>query len=142
MKIYIVQHGKAKSEEEDPGRPINEEGINETEKIAQEMEGKIHVSKIYCSKKLRAQQTAEIFAKHIEAKVESVDGLKPMDDIGNAIDMIEENVMFVGHLPYLSKLVSKLLTGNQEPETVNFTYSGVLCLEKDEIWRLVFYELP
>ena len=142
MRIYIVQHGKAKSEEEDPRRALNDEGIRETQKIAKEMRGRINVSKIYCSKKLRAKQTAEIFGKHLGAKVESVNGLKPMDEIQNAIELIEDNVMFVGHLPYLSKLTSELITGNPEMETVNFTYSGVLCLEKEEKWRIISYVLP
>ena len=142
MKIYLVQHGKAKSEEDDPARPLDKKGITETREIAQVMSQKITVSKIYCSKKLRAKESAEIFGDVLGAKVESINGLKPLDDIQNAIDLIEDKVMFVGHLPYLSKLVSKLLTENRELETVKFTYSGVLCLEKEEKWRLVFYELP
>jgi phosphohistidine phosphatase len=142
MKIYLVQHGEAKSEMEDPKRPLNELGLRATEAIASAMKDKISISKIYCSKKLRAKETAEIFSKHLGVKVESVDGLKPMDDIQNALDLIEDNVMFVGHLPYLSRLASKLITGSSEPEIVKFTYSGVLCLEKEEKWRLVFYELP
>ena len=33
MKIYLVQHAVAKSEDEDPNRPLTEAGILDAEKI-------------------------------------------------------------------------------------------------------------
>jgi phosphohistidine phosphatase len=34
MKLYLVQHGKAKSKEEDPDRPLSMDGLEETKKVA------------------------------------------------------------------------------------------------------------
>jgi len=34
MRIYLVQHGEAKKENEDPLRPLTEEGIKNAEKVA------------------------------------------------------------------------------------------------------------
>jgi len=143
VRVYLVQHGKAKSEEEDPEKPLTEEGIKETEALAKSLKRKIKVSKIYCSKKLRATQTAEIFAKTLGVKAESLDWLAPNDPIDKALGLLKDGVMIVGHLPYLSKLASKLLVHDETRDIVKFSHSGVLCLEKEEErWHLVFYEVP
>jgi phosphohistidine phosphatase len=142
MKIYLVQHGKSRDELEDPARPLTKEGARESEALADRIKGRLMVSRIFCSKKLRAQQTAKIISNKLGIGHQPVDGLKPMDDISNAMEMIEDGVMFVGHLPYLSRLASRLLSGNPELETVRFTYSGILCLEEDNGWHILFYELP
>ena len=35
MRIYLVQHGEAKSEEEDPRRTLTDNGIGEVQKVAE-----------------------------------------------------------------------------------------------------------
>jgi phosphohistidine phosphatase len=142
MRIYLAQHGKAKSEEEDPEKPLTEEGRKETEAVAKSVKRKTKVTKIYCSKKLRARQTADIFAKALGAKAESIDGIAPTDPIERALELLDDGVMVVGHLPHLSKLASKLLVHDETRDIVKFAHSGVLCLEKEEMWHLVFYEVP
>jgi len=142
MRIYLAQHGKAKSEEEDLERPLTGEGKKETEKLAKSLKGKMKVSKIYCSKKLRAKQTAEIFSKYFGVKAKSIDRIAPMDPIERALELLDDGVMIVGHLPHLSKLAAWLLLHDETRDIVKFTYSGVLCLEKmKETWHLVFYEV-
>ena len=34
MKVYLVQHGEAKSEKEDPQRNLTDKGIDEVQKVA------------------------------------------------------------------------------------------------------------
>jgi phosphohistidine phosphatase len=142
MRIYLVQHGKSKSEEEDPEKPLTEEGRKESEAMAKSLKGRVKISKIYCSKKLRAKQTAEIFSKALGVKPEPVDGLAPNDRIDEATVLLADGVIIVGHLPHLSKLASKLLVHDETRDIVKFSNSGVLCLEKEEIWHLVFYMVP
>jgi len=144
MRIHLAQHGKAKSEEEDPEKPLTEEGKKETEKVAKALKGKAKISRIYCSKKLRARQTAEIYAKAFGAKSEPIDGLAPLDPIDSALEMLEDGVMFVGHLPHLSKLASKLIVHDETDDVIKFSYSGVLCLVREEKnnWLVVWYEVP
>jgi len=143
MRIYLVQHGKAKSEEGDLEKPLTEEGRKETTAMAKSLKGKVNPSKIYCSKILRAKQTAEIFAKYLGVKARSTDGIAPMDPIERALELLDDGVMIVGHLPYLSKLAAWLLLHDETRDIVKFTHSGVLCLEKEkETWHLVFYEVP
>ncbi|HDD66024.1 MAG TPA: phosphohistidine phosphatase SixA, partial [Nitrososphaeria archaeon] len=61
MKVYLVQHGEAKREEEDPARPLTEEGKREVEDVARFLaELGVRVDRILHSGKLRAAQTANI----------------------------------------------------------------------------------
>lgn len=139
--VILVQHGKAKSEEEDPSRPLKEEGVEETRKVAKFLKGKVKIEKIYHSGKKRAQQTAEIFSEELGGKIEVLEGIAPLDPPEKAFEICEKekNIMIVGHLPHLSRLVS-LLTGS---ECVNFVYSGAVALEKSEgVWKIVWFITP
>jgi len=149
MQLYLIQHGDAKSEEEDPERPLSETGIQETESIASKLQ-KLGTkpTKIFYSTKLRARQTAELLSSALKAPAEELDGLKPMDDptqIQEKLGALEETgtYLFVGHLPHMEKLASLLLTGAQEPPIHISRYSSPLCLENTEgNWRIKFFLLP
>ena len=123
MIVYLVQHGKAKSEEEDPKRPLNDEGKAEVEKVAARAAKLGLECQVMHSPKLRAKQTAEIFASHLKSEASEMEGLKPMDDPNIARDYIEsedENVMLVGHLPHMNKLASLLVSGDDAADIVAF----------------------
>jgi phosphohistidine phosphatase len=65
-------------------------------------------------------------------------GLNPNDDIAPWVDRISaeaEDLMIVGHLPFLEKLASFLVSGNEGAKTVLFRYSAIACLEKKESGR-------
>ncbi|MDZ7665661.1 MAG: hypothetical protein U5K27_10105 [Desulfotignum sp.] len=50
----------------------------------------------------------------VDPSLEKLDGIGPIDDVadlGNRIDP-ESNMMIVGHLPYMERLVSFLTAGN------------------------------
>ena len=106
MRIYLVQHGKAKSKEEDPERSLTIEGIEESTQMG-ELLSKIDISTplILHSGKARALQTADILALGIQQrpKIESCEGLAPMDDpqrIAEVLSQSSDDVMMVGHLPH------------------------------------------
>jgi len=62
MSLYLIQHGKSLPKDKDPQKGLSQEGIAETERIAQVAKGyAIGVSMITHSGKTRARQTAEIF---------------------------------------------------------------------------------
>ena len=64
--LYLVRHGEATSEEQNPARPLTEPGAKEVEQIAAWFTStKLPVDEIRHSGKLRAQQTAEIFAQYL-----------------------------------------------------------------------------
>lgn len=147
-----MQHGEAKSEQEDPARPLTEKGKAEVEKIAKHLSpGSIHVGEIRYSTKLRAKQTAEILAHHLKPKTcKEMQGITPNDDPKIAQEIIETrnskpetgNLMLVGHLPHLSKLASWLLVGNENANIVVFRMGGVVCLAKNEAWQVKWIVVP
>ncbi|MEW6042501.1 MAG: phosphohistidine phosphatase SixA [Elusimicrobiota bacterium] len=147
MKLYLIQHGKALTEEKDPKRPLIEEGIRETEKIAELLKVKnVKIDFIWHSKKIRSVQTAQIISKAVSgAKMIERSDMNPLDAVEKFPDEIENaggDLAIVGHLPFLKYLTSLLLTSKTEPEIVSFIYSGILCLEKKETWNIIWYITP
>jgi len=144
MKLYLIQHGEAKSEAEDPERPLTARGEKEVVAVSKMAGGlQIRPFKIYHSGKLRAKQTAEIIAgalKISDSIVQPVQGLNPNDDIHPWVERISEereDLMLVGHLPFLEKLTSLLLCGDENARLVLFRYGAIVCLDQKEDKRWV-----
>jgi phosphohistidine phosphatase len=139
MRLYLMQHGEAKSEAEDPERSLTIRGEEETRKIsgAAKRLG-IRPSRIYHSGKKRAEQTAEIIAGALDLFVQLGQGLNPNGDVRPWVERISreaEDLMIVGHLPFLEKLASFLVCGDERAKAVMFQYSAIVCLEKKESGR-------
>ncbi len=136
MYLYLVRHGEAKSEREDPARPLSEAGMNEVRKVASFMSVP-DIARIYHSPRLRAAQTAEVFAVHVKPSggFSEAEGLGPGDPPGiwaNRIDTETGNTMLVGHLPHMARLASLLLTGDDERAAFDFAAASVLCMRRME----------
>ena len=143
MEFYLVRHGQAKTEYEDPRRPLSDPGRRDVEKVARALAARrIDVAEILHSGKLRARETAEILADalSLERGTREIRGLSPEDDpvlAKGALEAVDEPLMLVGHLPHLSRLVSLLVKGDPEIQVVNFTPAAVVCLSHVEgIWEL------
>lgn len=149
MKVLLVQHGTAKSKEQDPSRPLSEEGFRDTEKIAAWIgRHSFSVAEIQHSGKKRAEETALIFARQLmpENGVVAVDGLKPNDDVltfAERLSKREDPVMIVSHLPFLNRLTGLMLAGDTERNLITFTNSGVVCLQKEKYeWSIAWIVVP
>src|SRR2546428_4370090 len=63
MDCYLVQHGEAKPEREDPARPLTDRGRREVERVAEGAQRSgVEIAEVVHSGELRAQQTAELAA--------------------------------------------------------------------------------
>jgi len=151
MKFFLIQHGEAKSEAEDPERSLTARGENEVMAVSKMAGGvQIRPSRIYHSGKLRAKQTAEILASDLkisDSLVQSVQGLNPNDDIHPWVERIskeKEGLMLVGHLPFLEKLTSFLLCGDENARLVLFRYGAIVCLDQkeDKGWAVLWILTP
>jgi phosphohistidine phosphatase len=135
MALFLVQHGKNLSKDVDPEKGLSDEGKNEVEKIAgRAKEYGLIVSAIKHSGKKRARETAEIFAGYLEPRggVEEMAGLAPLDDVTKLDFKAPENLMLVGHLPFMEKLASYLITASSErPPVVKFQNGGIVCLDRE-----------
>ena len=149
MELYLVQHGEAKPESEDPKRSLTDKGKADVELVAKSISRlSVKPSRILHSNKLRAKQTAEIFMQHLMPSngISEQEGLAPKDDpeiVKQPILQSEEPLMIVGHLPHLSRLASSLILNDPDKEIISFSMAGVFCLiEKDGNWSLSWAILP
>ena len=117
MHLYLVRHGEAKSEKDDPKRGLTDQGIQEVRKMAAHADSiGLRVAEIFHSPKARARQTAQVMAEQLkpEKGIDQSDNLLPMDDPGLwalRLAGMNEDVMLVGHLPYMARLASLLVCG-------------------------------
>ena len=148
MTVYLVQHGLCLEKEKDPNRSLSAEGRAAIIKVAQTASNTgITVPTIYHSGKLRALQTAEIFSEHLKTdKIEPIKGLSPLDNIEEFANQFQftEKTMIVGHLPFMERLTSYLLTGNQDQTIVKFQNAGIVCLDLNETnnWYIKWTIMP
>ena len=132
--VYFIQHGIALTSAEDENRPLSNVGIDEVRSVADRLRNcGIEIIKVYHSGKLRAQQTAEVFAQTFKSgEVLELEGMGPNDEAHLLIDQLsEDKALYVGHLPNIQKVVSTLIAGNELAETIRFKNAAVACVEMD-----------
>jgi phosphohistidine phosphatase len=149
MRVYLVQHGESKSEEEDPQRRLTDKGISEVHNVADFLRPlKLTVDAIWHSEKTRAQQTGELLAGAVRARDRLIqrEGLGPKEVAATkeALEQTSGDLMIVGHLPFLGKLVALLVTGSEKNEIVEFRFGGVVCVERrdDKKWKVAWMVTP
>jgi len=138
MKLYLVQHAKASSKQVDPERSLTEEGRRDIQKVAAFIKPlNLCVDYLWHSGKKRTAQTAEILAEVVKVNKASIarDGLGPNDDVTvlrSELASAGQDVMIVGHLPFLSKLTSLLLVGSESANMAAFKNGSIVCLKRCE----------
>jgi phosphohistidine phosphatase len=137
MPLYLVRHGEAYDEAADPDRSLTEAGKATVHAMAQMAAAfNIPVSQIFHSGKTRARQTAEIFSQYLKpsAGVKAIKSIGPYDDVTNIALPFDPslNAMIVGHLPFMERLVSYLITGAIDTSIIKFQTAGIVCLDRDE----------
>ena len=150
MALYLVQHGQNVSKDQDPEQPLSEEGMADVKRVAEmARKANVPVTGIEHSSKLRARQTAEIFERvlGVPGGCREREGIKALDDprpVAEALSS-QDNLMLVGHLPFMSKLTSYLVTGNPDLDIVRFQNGGIVGLDHgpgDEGWILIWTLFP
>ena len=142
--IYLVHHADAVGPEVEPQRPLSASGLTHAEALARAAAAKgVKPVAIWHSGKLRARQTAEPFYRLCNplAEFAAVRGLQPDDPPMWIVDLLSDeqrDVMLVGHMPSLPRLLSVLVRGN-EHEPLSFPLHGFVALEREgPRWREVF----
>jgi phosphohistidine phosphatase len=150
MDLYLVQHAEAKSDQEDPLRPLSTKGREDMVRVAAYLSQlNIPGNKIFHSTKLRAKQTAEILFEHLRPTkgMSEADGLSPLDEPAiwaERLRDLPDGVILVGHLPHLARIASLLLCGDIDKNIVSFRMAGVVCLKGDDSgsWSLQWMLTP
>jgi len=140
MKLYLVRHGDYSTNNVKQQDVLTEKGTKEIEQMVNFLKPlHVHVSHLFHSGKWRAQQTAEILAQGLICKqpIEAQKGLDPNDEVTGFENELQgdDDICLVGHLPFMSRLVSYLITGNENKEIVFFHTGTIVCLARDERTR-------
>lgn len=138
MKVYLARHGEASPKEFDSECPLSEKGRNDLALITNFLsQRQLQVDFFFHSGKLRAKQTAELLEQVIHCKrgVEARMGLDPLDLVGpiaSEINQFDNDLALVGHMPFMGKLLSKLITGYENNDVLVFQTATLVCLESLE----------
>ena len=124
MNLYLMRHAIAAEPDEnteDSQRPLTDKGRKKLGKIARNLEKLgLEFQYILTSPYLRARQTADVVAHVLDIKQKRVlesENLTPLgfgDKLVNEILAREpvENVLIVGHEPFLSQMIGMLVAGD------------------------------
>jgi phosphohistidine phosphatase len=144
--IYLVHHAAAVGPEVEPQRPLSAEGRVHAEGLAAAAAARgVKPEVIWHSGKLRARQTAEPFLRLCNplAEFAAIRGLQPTDPPSAINDLVTgetREILLVGHMPNLPRVLTLLVTGAQSP-LLSFPLHGAIALEATgerwtERWRL------
>lgn len=146
MKLVLVQHGEALPKDQDPNRPLTEAGRRDIDALSTFLSQANRLpSRVLHSGKARARQSAEVLSVGNAPQARA--GLEPDADAAalarEAADW-RADTMVVGHQPFLGKLTSFLLTGDETAVQVAFEPGSAVCLERDEsgAWALAWMVRP
>jgi phosphohistidine phosphatase len=147
MRLSLMRHGIAADRtspeyENDSERPLTPKGERRVRRAAKGIQASgLSYDLILSSPYLRAKQTAEIVAQIVRTPegVMLAETLTPRGDPRQLIEGLcaehreRQDVLLVGHEPYLSQLISTLLTGG--PNLSVEMKRGALCALSVETLR-------
>jgi phosphohistidine phosphatase len=150
MLAYLLHHADAVGPDVDPQRPLSSRGHAHAEQLAAVLKDRrVAPPAIWHSGKLRARQTAEAVLRACApfAAFTMVRGLRPEDSpevITIALQRESRDVMLVGHMPHLDRLLASL---TRHPDFA-FPQHGLVAVETDdsgvtwrEVWRLTMEDV-
>lgn len=145
MRLYLLRHASALERgapgyTNDRSRFLTEAGREEAEKTAAAIKRLgLNIKTVLSSPYIRAKETAEIFCKVL--RIEG--GLKFEPTLSSGLDPVkflqevlpdyihESGVLVVGHEPFLSELIS-LLISKERGALIDFKKAGFCCVEVEE----------
>jgi phosphohistidine phosphatase len=141
--IYLVHHADAVGPEVDSQRPLSDAGRAHAERLATRVASRgVKPVAVWHSGKLRARQTAEAFWRACNplAEFAAIRGLQPTDppdEITARLAGETREVMLVGHMPSLPRMLQTLTRSDEAA----FPQHGIVALHGEgdgwvEKWRL------
>jgi phosphohistidine phosphatase len=146
MRLSLLRHGIAAARgkpeyENDSERPLTPKGERQMRRIAKGIRASgLSYDLILSSPYVRAKQTAEIVAQVLSAPegILVAEALTPESNPRQLIDALrtdhheQQDVLLVGHEPYLSRLISILLTGGPNL-SVTMKRGGLCALDVESL---------
>jgi phosphohistidine phosphatase len=149
VKLYLVRHGEPQPREKDPERRLTEQGRLDVAVIGRFLEQNgLVIPEIWHSEKARVRETAEIIAQAAGiTRLLEKPGLAPLDPVapvrGDILER-EEDLLLVGHLPFLSRLANLLLDHPGAAPIFRFETGEIVGLERngEDCWQVLFSISP
>ena len=138
MRLYLVRHAQAADEPDDPERHLTRKGRKDARTLGKSLRPhKLRPTQIWHSGLARAVETAEELAPYLRgpAKLKKRPGLEPDDSPSSAAKIIakaKDDVMIVGHEPFLGRLASQLLVSRASAAVLRLRKPSIACLERDD----------
>jgi phosphohistidine phosphatase len=136
MDLYLMQHGQATTETEDPERPLTDARRAAVQRVAKRARAAgVRIGGCLHSGKLRAEQTAQLLVAEIGVpSVKARPGLAPNDPVVPVAQWLRaetqhQSLALVGHMPFLGRLASLLVAGDEQAQVVGFQMGGLVKLE-------------
>jgi phosphohistidine phosphatase len=155
MRLYLLRHADAVDHPDDDVRVLSAQGKKSLERLTGHLRAQRLLSPItvWHSPLLRAVETAQLVARGLQwdaAKLTVRQGLRPEDDPAALAEVLErrrDDLLVVGHEPFLSTLGTLLLTGETFPPRVQMRKAALLCLERQHAgplggWWLQWHLAP
>ena len=150
MKLFLMQHGKQLSMDQDPEEGLSDEGILSVEKSSKVLKKlNLFFDLIFCSPKKRSKQTAEIVAKNLKMSKDNInetDKVKATKDVSEILEVLEflqdeKKVLIAGHLPSISKIISFFIS--KSDVNIDIQNASIIAIEIEKFQRecgkLLFY---
>lgn len=139
--IFLVHHADAVGPDVDPLRPLSAAGLQHAIRLAADAASRgARPVAVWHSGKLRARQTAEAMWRACNplAEFAAIRGLQPTDppdEIAARLAGETRDVMIVGHMPGLPRILDAL-TGRRDDEArAEFPLHGIVALEpRGTVW--------
>jgi phosphohistidine phosphatase len=141
MQLYLMQHGQAVPETENPEQPLSREGVAQVQASAAAMK-KLGIAPdlIVCSPKKRSRQSAALVAEGVNypySDIVETEAVKPAAPADDAVSFLRQNpactsVLIAGHLPSLTRIAS-LLLGGDSPVRLRFENGGLCRIDTDSL---------
>lgn len=137
MAIYVVRHAKAVPGYPDEFRQLSADGERMADEMGEHLaRAGVKVNRIYHSGLVRARQTAEALARHLQPPggLHQKPGIEPEGEplpIAAWLESEEESndgVMIVSHMPFADRLVSMLLCGDPDAGLIDYKLCAVARL--------------
>lgn len=151
MKLYLVRHAEAEDASDavsDHNRRLTAAGISRTQTAAQVMQRMgLKPRRIFSSPRVRAVQTAEIISEALKTPVEIHEAvnfefdIQAVETLGSGLEDGAE-VMFVGHDPSMSKVVSDLTGANVVLKKGSLARIDIVTIASPLRGRLVWLIAP
>lgn len=149
MHLYLLQHAHAEPKSVDPDRPLTPEGRADLDRLSERLAAAgVSVERVVHSGKTRAMQSAARMARRLLAhgEMDTSGLLEPDADPGAFIAWLgdlNEDILVVGHLPFVARLADRLLGVEGAASRVDFAPGCLLCLRRTgDGWQLSWMLRP